>query len=121
MGQHKDDSKSEPQRGRTGNADSGGRSRVSNPGDDDRAGIWGRPSGHGLSPVPPDGADVPPEEATFSQGGGTGSQPGLAKRTATDESQDEGHLDRGELHGRHPKGRPNDSRRGEANAQPKSR
>jgi hypothetical protein len=118
MGQHRDDSKSEPQSGRTGNADPGRHSRVSSPGPDDRVGTWGRPEGHGLSPVPPDDAEVPPEEATFSQGGGTGSQPGLAKRMATDESQDEGHLGRNEMHGKTPKGRPNTAARGERNSEP---
>jgi hypothetical protein len=121
MGQHRDDSKSEFGKGRTGNADPGRHSRVSNPGDDDRAGTWGRPEGHGLSRVPPDGEDVPPEEATFSQSGGSGSQPGLAKRTATHESQDYGHFDRNDMHGKTPKGRPNDSRRGERNSERGSR
>jgi len=112
MGEHRDDSKAEFPEGRTGVNDGGMTSKVSRPDDEDaRAGTWGRPEGHGLSPVPTDD-EVPAEEATFSESGGTGTQPGLAKRTATDETQDMGHLDRADLHGKQPDDHMRDRGRG---------
>lgn len=92
MPQHRDDSKAEFPEGRTGVNDGGMSSKLSSVPDDQR-GTWGRPEGHGLSPVPDDG-DVPAEERTFSQSGSAGSQPSSAPYIATDETQDAGHFGR---------------------------
>lgn len=92
MPQHRDDSKAEFPEGRTGVNDGGVGSKVSKV-PDDQKGVWGRPEGHGLSPVPDD-EHLPAEERTFSQSGSAGSQPSSAPYIATDEAQDAGHLGR---------------------------
>jgi hypothetical protein len=92
MPQHRDDSKAEFPEGRTGMNDGGTASKVSRV-PDDQKGVWGRPEGRGLSPVPDD-EDLPAEERTFSQQGSAGSQPSSAPYVATDERQNQGHLGR---------------------------
>ena len=94
MVQHRDDSKAQDVEGRTGAATRGAHSVSShgeNPG-----GARPRASGYGLNRVPTED-EMPAEERTFSQSGGSGSQPGMGKRLATDEIEDIGHFDRGHM------------------------
>lgn len=96
MGQHRDDSKAEFPEGRTGADEDGAHPAMSKgvtPGRD------APPEGEGLSSAADEGLA---EERTFSQSGGSGSQPGLGKRLATDEEEDAGHLDRSGLRGDEP-------------------
>jgi hypothetical protein len=60
------------------------------------------------------GFEPPDEPATFSQGGGSGSQPGLGKRIATTEDEDEGHLGRSDFAGARPNEGAQDRARGAA-------
>lgn len=89
MPQRRDHSKSENLEGRTGEADAGSfpRSSLASP-----EGGHPRVEGRGLAPAGT--AAGPAEEATFSQGGGSMTQPGGVKRLISDESEDAGHFDR---------------------------
>lgn len=95
MPQHRDESKSENLEGRSGAVDKGSFPRSSQASPE---GGHPRVEGRGLSPAGT--AAGPAEERTFSQGGGSSSQPAGIKRMATDESEDAGHLDRQDLHGK---------------------
>ena len=111
MGEHRDDSKAEFQEGRTGRDEAGAHpsvSRVQTPGKDPP------PSGHGLSPV----GSTAAEEATFSQSGGVGSQPGIGKRLATDEEEDLGHMDRSDFRGEEAASSEHDRARGQSKHTP---
>ena len=92
MPQHRDPSKSEELEGRSGAVDPGSTPRTTQASPE---GGHPRVDGRGLAPVGT--AAGPAEERTFSQGGGSTSQPSGTKRMATDESEDAGHLDRADI------------------------
>ncbi|NEX92475.1 hypothetical protein [Caulobacter sp. 17J65-9] len=91
MGQHRDDSKAGDLEGRTGMI---GKHPQQTSGFG--KGHYPTGGGKGVSAIP-EGDDIPAEDMTFSQGGGSGSQPGMGKRLATDEEEDRGHFDRGHM------------------------
>lgn len=89
--QHRDDSKAGDLEGRTGMR---GKHPQATSGFE--KGHYPTRGGKGMSPIPSDD-ELPAEDRTFSQSGGSGSQPGMGKRLATDEEEDRGHFDRGHM------------------------